>query len=93
MDDLELIVILVERLFVFYFLDWRKLDCFGLLLLRLVDDLGLGGGPLVVGRHWLVVEGSDGLLGVSALLRGLGSGHKNGLEIKKVDNNLERFLS
>ena len=53
------------------------------LFLGLVDDLGLVGGPLVVGRDRLVVEGANGLLGVSALLGSLGSGHEHSLSIKK----------
>jgi hypothetical protein len=45
----------------------------------LVDDLGLVGGPLVVGRKGLLVEGFHSFLRVSALLRCLSSGNENSL--------------
>jgi len=44
-----------------------------------VDDLGLVGGPLVVGRKGLLVEGFHSFLRVSALLRCLSSGNENSL--------------
>jgi len=58
----------------------------GSLFLGLVEDLGFGGGTLVVGREGLLVEALDGLLRVGQLLGSLGAGHDDGLERERTKN-------
>lgn len=57
------------------------LDELDSLFLGLVDDLGLGGSPLLVGRErsWFV-ETLDSLFRVSQLLGSLGTRHDDSLE-------------
>jgi hypothetical protein len=47
-----------------------------------VDDLGLVGGPLVVGRKRLLVEGFHSFLRIRTLLGCLSSGNKYSLRVK-----------